>query len=57
MSHHLDLFVVDDKPIPNKSGVGTCLEKGAKCQIQLKGAGNKVICNVSLKQGDLQHQV
>jgi hypothetical protein len=47
----LGLFVVDDKPTPNRSGEGISLEKETKYQIPLHGAGNKVICNVGLKQG------
>jgi hypothetical protein len=43
-------FVTDDKPV-NKSGVGICLEKGAQSKVPLEGAGNKLICNVRLKQG------
>ena len=44
-------FVIDDQKVPNLSGVGTCIEKGAKCQVQLEGAGGQILCNARLKQG------
>ena len=43
-------FVIDDIKVPNKSGVGTCIEKGAKCQVALDADG-KIICNSRMRQG------
>ena len=44
-------FVIDDIKVPNKSGVGTCIEKGAKCTVPLEGAGGTILCNARLRQG------
>lgn len=43
-------FVPDDIEAPNPSGVGTHLQKWAKCQVPL--AGGTRLCNKRIKQGD-----
>ena len=44
-------YVIDDQKVPNLSGVGACIEKGAKCQVHLEGAGGQILCNQRLRQG------
>ena len=43
-------FVPDDIEAPNPSGVGTHLQKWAKCQVPL--SGDTRLCNKRIKQGD-----